>query len=210
MTAHCPISPLGFESEFSTLEVAAANLGDLVVANPPTNPESHEQVGRGLLIAKQPLTSSKFPRSVPKKPGHITPSLDEITARLKPVHVSSTKDCSRSQLPNFLKALSPSPKTVPVRSFTLNDEKFDTTFAQQVIPLQHPDPRTLKLGLRRVVNPRTASDVAGPILHTSRADTARDMIVTLKRRSSPPPGLGHHESTRTAIGVKKRSSPAEL
>lgn len=100
--------------------------------------------------------------------------------------------------------------TVPVRSFTLNDKKFDTTFAQHLILSQHPDPRTLKLESRRVVFPRTIDVVAGSTSHTSRADTARDMIVTLKRRSPPPPGLGHHECTRTTIEVKGRSAPAEL
>ncbi|KAH0838467.1 hypothetical protein J3R83DRAFT_6780 [Lanmaoa asiatica] len=135
-TAHCSILPHGTESEFSALEVVAENPEHLIIVDSTTNPGWDEQVERGLLITKQSPTSSKFHRAVPKKSRRIPPSLDEITARLKPVHVSSTKDYSQSRLPNFLKASSLSPgstgdqlKTVPVRSLALNDEKFDTTCA---------------------------------------------------------------------------------
>lgn len=205
-TAHRSISPRAFKSECSAPEVAAENSEDLVVANAPTIPGWDEQVERGLLIAEQP------PSVIPKKSRRTPPSLNEITARLKPVPVSSKNDCSRSRLPDFLKALSLSPgstddqiKTVPVRSLALNDEKFDTTFAQQVIHPQRPDPWPLT-----AVIPRTVDLVAGPTLPTSRADTARDMIATLKRRSSPPPAFGRHECTWLSTKVKRCSAPGEL
>lgn len=211
-TAHRSISPCGFKSECSALEVAAENSEDLVVVNSSTNPGWDELVERGLLIAEQPLASPKFPSAMPKKSRRTPPSLNEITARMKPVDVSFKKDCSRSRLPDFLKALRLSPgsaddqiKTVPVRSLALNGDKFDTTFAQQIIRPQHPDPRALT-----AVIPHTVDLVAGPTLPPSRADTARDMIATLKRRSSPPPGLGRHECTWSSTKVKRCSAPAEL
>jgi hypothetical protein len=211
-TPHCSISPRRFESDYSALHIAAENSEDLVI-NSPANLGWEEQAECDLLIA-EPLAGSKFS---PNKSRRTPPSLDEITARLKPVYVSSKKDCSRPRLPNFLKAssLSSGPaddliKTLPVRSLALNDEMFDPTFAQVIHP-QHSDPCNLTLGSRRAVIPHTVDVVvAGPTLHTSRADTARDMIETLRRRSSPPPDLGHHECTWTSIKVKRCSAPAEL
>jgi hypothetical protein len=209
-TAHRSISPRGFKSECSAFEVEAGNSEDLVVVNAPTILGWDEQVERGLLVAEQPLAKPKFPSAMLKKSRRTPPSLNEITARLKPVHVSFKNDCSRSRLPDFLKALRLSPgstddqiKTFPVRSLALNEGKFDTTFAQQVIRPQHPDSWPLT-----AVIPRTVDLVAGPTLPTSRADTARDMIATLKRRSSPPPALGRHECTWT--NTKRCSAPAEL
>jgi len=208
---HCSIPPRNFESELSILE-GAENSEDLTIVDPPTNPGWSKLVGHGLLTAEQPLESPKFPPAMPKRSRCIPPSLNEITARLKLVHVSFERDCSRSRLPNFLKASSVSLgstddriKTVSVRSLALNGARFNTTFAQQVICPRHPDPCTLT-----TVIPHTVDFMAGPTLHVSRADTARDMIATLKRRISPPVGPGRHECTWASTKVKRCSAPAEL
>lgn len=215
-TAHHSMSPRVFESEYSAHDIAAENSEDLVI-NSPALPGLEEQAECGPFIAERPLASSKSPPAMSNKSRRTPPSLDEITARLKPVSVPSKQDYSRPRLSNFLKAssLSSGPaddqiKTIPVRSLALNDEMFDATFVQRVIDTQHSDPCNSAIGSSAVI-PRTVDVVvAGSTLHTSRADTARDMIVTLRRRSSPPPGLGHHECTRTSVKVKRCSAPAEL
>lgn len=212
-TAHCFISPPVFESEHSFLEIAAENLEDLVVVNSSAQPGSDEQVVRGRLIAKKPLASSKSSPSMPNKSKRIPPSLDEISARLKPGRVSPKKDYSRSRLPNFLTASSLSPprddqiQTVPIRSLTPNDEMFDTTFAQQANSPRLPDPCNLTQESRRAVTPHTVGVVTGP---TIRSDIARDMVVILRRRSSPPPGLDHNGCARTRTAMRRCSAPAEM
>ncbi|KAF8446130.1 hypothetical protein L210DRAFT_3529126 [Boletus edulis BED1] len=209
-----PPSCCGFKPEYSPLEIAAEISEDSVVVNSP-NPAWDKWVECAPLIAEQPLASSTFPPAMPlRKSSRIPPSLDEITARLKPVHVSSKRDCSPSRLPTFLKASSMSPastdhqiKTLPVR-LALNDETCDTSLNQQVIHPERSGPCTLTRESRRTVFFHTVDVAAGPTLHTTRADTARDMIVTLGRRNSPPPDLGRHECTRTSTEVKRWSASA--
>lgn len=87
---------------------------------------------------------------------------------------------------------------------------FDTAVAQQVTRSQHSDPCNLVLGWRRAITFRSVDVATGPALHASRVDTARDMILTLGRRSSPPPGLGRSECAQNSIGVKRWNAPAEL
>ena len=134
---YCSMSLRGFESEFSAFEVTAEISQDLAVVTPSTNRGWNEH---DILIPKQPLKNSQFPPAMPKISRHISPTLDEITSRLKPAHRSYNKGCSQSQLPHFLKAPSSSPgsadnqiRTLPVRSLALNDEKFNTILAQHRI-----------------------------------------------------------------------------
>ncbi|KIJ68234.1 hypothetical protein HYDPIDRAFT_179421 [Hydnomerulius pinastri MD-312] len=185
-------------------------------------------------------TKAKARPATQTKSKKVAPSLDEITARLsgspfarssaKPTESTDKHSNSSSRLPNFLKTArrlssTPAPAEsrpkinvgrlhLPVRSLSMNDALVVTP-PPRFDPPQSPVPCTPNLEVKISVVPRTSSVALVALNETNlrafgRSYTARDMMQTLKRRSSPPSGLGHDAGTQTSIKLKRHSAPAEL
>ncbi|KAG9314534.1 hypothetical protein JVU11DRAFT_5332 [Chiua virens] len=213
---HNPSSSGGLVFESAALDVTEDNPGDVIPVNPFHHAGQDGQGGQGPFIAQLPLTSSDLSPASPKKGRCVPPSLDEIIVRLRPAPPSSEQvDRRQSRLPNFLKASNTSSgctgnqsQAITVRSVALNDEKVDITFGQQVVYPPYLDTFTLKLGTRHTIIPHAAHIMTAPTLSANRADTTRNLIMTLRRRSSPR--LGHHKYTQTSTEAERCSSPAKL
>ncbi|KIJ21574.1 hypothetical protein PAXINDRAFT_65019 [Paxillus involutus ATCC 200175] len=234
---HCSLPSPGLKSPLSAFESVvkgSETLLDIDYTSSNTRQGWVEQVEFLLPTGGQPHTATKanmkLAPSTQTKSKKGVPSLDEITARLKLADQPAKQSNCQSRLPNFLKTASrlsspalaeARPKLnvgrlhLPVRSLSMDDAKFDIAPAQRVIPPQSPN-LCAPLEVRTTLIPRTVS-VATVALNESnlrafgRSNTARDMMQTLKRRSSPPPpGLGYHVCTQTSIKLKRHSAPAEL
>ncbi|KAH7883772.1 hypothetical protein F5I97DRAFT_1814580 [Phlebopus sp. FC_14] len=176
-----------------------------------------------------PRTRATFP--VPRmRSKRLAPSLDEITARLGGssfVKVESTncsvdQDILSSQLPSFsgtslLPSRTPAPAEnrpqisvgrlrLPVRSVSLHDPPVEPSSNLQAVPCM---PR---LVLTTSAVPHAANDppltVGEPdSCAVNRLCTAKNMMLTLTRRGSPPPP-GHRPGVK--MPMKRHSAPAEL
>ncbi|KAF9229509.1 hypothetical protein BS17DRAFT_24971 [Gyrodon lividus] len=236
---HCSVpspEPKSPNLAFESVMKGSENLLDINYIDSKIHQGWVEQVEFLLPVGKQPYAAAKantkLAPTTQTKSNKATPSLDEITARLKPADKSTKQSNCQSRLPSFLKTASrlssPAPAEarhkisvgrlqLPIRTLSMNDAKFHTAPVQRLIPLQSLDPCTPKSSeVKTTLVPRTVS-VAPIALNESnlrafsRSNTARDMIQTLKRRNSPPPpGLGYYAGTQTSTKLRRHSSPAEL
>ncbi|KAL4069497.1 hypothetical protein J3A83DRAFT_4413220 [Scleroderma citrinum] len=183
-----------------------------------------EQIDFRLPIGKQSRSADKtgnvgpIPAVTARK---FSPSLDEITARMDSAVLGrSTKEATRRQssippIPSQGIVAKSRPKLnvgrlhIPLRilspgSLISNGREWSAAPA--------PTPLTPALEVTTTVVPRTTSTAPFPLNESnlrafSRSYTARDMIKTLKHRSSPPlPGL----LSSSSIQQKRKSAPAVL
>ncbi|KAL4068234.1 hypothetical protein V8B97DRAFT_1974193 [Scleroderma yunnanense] len=218
---HCFLPSPGLESPLAVFESISKD-----VSAAPTGETRGwvEQIDFRLPIGKQSRSADKtgnvgpIPAVTARK---FSPSLDEITARMDSAVLGrSTKEATRRQssippIPSQGIVAKSRPKLnvgrlhIPLRilspgSLISNGREWSAAPA--------PTPLTPALEVTTTVVPRTTSTAPFPLNESnlrafSRSYTARDMIKTLKHRSSPPlPGL----LSSSSIQQKRKSAPAVL
>lgn len=215
---HCTLPSTGLELPLVSLESLANKRNDLIGGE-----RSRRHVGFGQMDSLLPIGQPK----VDLKSRHNLPSLEEIIARvgqarLPPSMAHDPILTTPTPLPSiFLRSGKDAP---PTRS--VSDTRRDINIGRLHMPVRRrqssnslSDVRlsastrcSTKFEMTTPAVPDTRSNAGyahtEPNVHAlGRASTAREMISTIKRRTSPPPGLPRDQDQ---FRSKRHSAPAEM
>lgn len=217
---HCFLPSPGLESPLAVFESVTKDACDA----PAGQAQGWvEQIDFRLPIGSQSRSAGEAQNAGSKRLGtarKFPPSLDEITARMGSAAPgrSVQRQNSVPPLPSQGITSERRPKLnvgrlrIPLRTLSLGASISNGRECNVTPPLT---PHTPKLEITTTVVPRTASAAPFPLNESnlrafSRLHTARDMMKTLKRRSSPPPPGVWRDSSSTSVQRKRKSAPAVL